>query len=371
MTLRVTLLRRKRVCHGLARETKSKRFQGVYFRELDNGDRTYFLRIRLDGKVKRIPIGKKSEGITEQFCNQEKNRILNAHRFGDDVAAQLQKVKPEDPTFEDLLNLYLEKRELKPTTVDQLQIMRKVPFYKSNRISRKDIQDYIDDLAKKHRASTVGLRFRQLRSIFRYAVAREKYKYPDPTVGIDLPKVAGPRKRYLDHDEIQRLLDAVKDKPRLYLFVKMSLCTGARLGTILSVHCDHIQDDGAVTLCNHKTGRWYPGFFDEETMSLLRDKKGYVLAVPGKEYEVPAKQTIQYELLAIMDELFNEPDTPIEKRAVIHSLRHSVATQLITKGVPLEVVSKTLDHSSITITGNVYAKVVPDLIKNATKGLWD
>ena len=126
-----------------------------------------------------------------------------------------------------------------------------------------------------------------------------------------------------------------------------------------------------MNLYNHKADRWYQGFFDDETMWLLKYKKGYVLAAPGKEDKEPAKQTIQYELLAIMDELFNEPNTPIEKRAVIHSLRHSVATQLITKGVPLEVVSKTLDHSSISITGNVYAKVVPDLIKNATKGLWD
>ena len=86
----------------MAKETKSKRFQGVYFRELENGDRSYFLRIRLDGKVKRIPIGKKSQGITEQFCNQEKNRILNAHRFGEDAALELQKVKRVDPTFEEL-----------------------------------------------------------------------------------------------------------------------------------------------------------------------------------------------------------------------------------------------------------------------------
>ena len=359
------------MCHGLAKETKSKRFQGVYFRELDNGDRTYFLRLRLDGKVKRISIGKKSEGITEQFCNQEKNRILNAHRFGGDAAAQLQKVRRDDPAFEDLLNEYLEKRDLKPTTIDQLQILRKVPFYKSKKITRQDVQSYIDDLAKVHRASTVGLRFKQVRAVVRYAIHREMYKHFDPTVGIDLPKGTGPRKRYLTPEEIQKLLAAVVDKPRLYLFVKMSLCTGARMSTLMSVHSDHIQSDGTVNLYNHKAGRWYQGFFDDETMWLLKYKKGYVLAAPGKEDKEPAKQTIQYELLAIMDELFNEPNTPIEKRAVIHSLRHSVATQLITKGVPLEVVSKTLDHSSISITGNVYAKVVPDLIKNATKGLWD
>ena len=150
----------------MAKETKSKRFPGVYYRDLENGDRSFFLRIRLDGKVKRIPIGKKSEGITEQFCNQEKNRILNAHRFGEDAAAQLQKVKREDPTFEELLDWYLEKRELKSTTINQFQILRKVPFYTSRKVTRQDVQKYIDDLAEMHRPSTVSLRFKQVRAAF-------------------------------------------------------------------------------------------------------------------------------------------------------------------------------------------------------------
>lgn len=353
-------------------EKKSKKYPGVYYRELDGKDRSFFLRIRIDGKVKRIPIGKKSEGITEAFCNQEKNRILNAHRFGEDVAFQLQKVKGNDPTFEDLFNWYLEKRDLKPATVKQLQILKQVPFFKSKKITRKDVQKYLDDLAKEHRPATVALRYRQLRAVFRYAVAREKYKHPDPTVGIDLPKGTGGRKRFLTSEEVERLLDAVRDDERLYLFVKMSLCTGARMGTIMSVHSDDIEQNGAVHLVNHKIdGRKYMGFFDEETMALLRNKKGYVLAMPGKENELPAFQTIQYKLLKIMDELFNPPGTPVEERAVIHTLRHSVASQLLTKGIPLEVVSKTLDHSSIVVTGNVYAHANPDVIKKSVTNLWN
>ena len=355
----------------MAKETKSKRFQGVYYRDLENGDRSFFLRIRLDGKVKRIPIGKKSEGITEQFCNQEKNRILNAHRFGEDAAAQLQKVKRDDPTFEELLDWYLEKRELKSTTISQLQILRKVPFYQSKKVTRQDVQKYIDDLAQKHRPATVGLRFKQVRAVFRYAIHREKYKHFDPTVGIDLPKGTGPRKRYLTPEEIQLLLEAVADDPRLYLFVKMSLCTGARMSTLMSVHRDHVLPDGTVNLFNHKANRWYQGFFDEETMGLIKDKKGFLLAKPGKDDKAPAKQTIQYKLLEIMDELFNEEGMPPEKRAVVHTLRHSVATQQVRKGVPIEVISKTLDHSSINVTSQIYAKIAPELIKNSVTNLWD
>ena len=355
----------------LSKEFKSKRYAGVYWRELEGKDRSYFLRIRIDGKVKRIPIGKKSEGITEAFCNKEKARILNAARFGDDVALQLQKVKAVDPTFGELFEWYIEKRDLKASTVEHLQILRKVPFFKSKKITRGEIQQYLDEVAAKSRPSTVTLRYRQLRAIFRYAIQREKYKYADPTVGIDLPKGTGPRKRYFDADEIRILLDAVAEDPHLYLFVKMSLCTGARMGTILSVHSDDIQPDGTVNLHNHKGERWYQGYFDAETMKLLKGKKGYVLALKGKEDKVPSHRTIQYKLLAIIDELFNDEDTPPEKRACIHTLRHSVATQQVRKGVPIEVISKTLDHSSIMVTSQIYAKVAPELIKKSVKGLWD
>ncbi len=355
----------------LSKEYKSKRYSGVYWRELEGKDKSYFLRIRIDGKVKRIPIGKKSEGITEAFCNQEKARILNAARFGDDVALQLQKVKNEDPTFQELLDWYIDKRQLKDSTVEHLQILRKVPFYTAKKVTRKEIQAYMDELAAGHRPATVTLRYRQIRAVFRYAIQREKYKYQDPTVGIDLPKGTGPRKRYLDADEIRLLLDTIKDRPRLYLFVKMSLCTGARMGTIMSVHSDNIQPDGTVALYNHKGDRWYTGFFDAETMELVKDKKGYVLALKGKEDEVPSYRSIQYKLLAVIDELFNDEDTPPEKRACIHSLRHSVATQQVRKGVPIEVISKTLDHSSVVVTSQIYAKVAPELIHKAVTNLWE
>lgn len=355
----------------MSRETKSKRYEGVYFRELSNGDRSYFLRFRIDGKVTRIPVGKKSEGITEAFCYREKARIINEHRFGEMAAAELQKVKPTEPTFGDLFEWYLKKRELKASTVEHLQILRKVPFYDSRKITREDVQRYIDELAAEKRPATVTLRFRQIRAVMRYAIARDKYRHPDPTVGIDLPKGTGPRKRYLSAEEITRLLEAVRDDERLYLFVKMSLCTGARIGTLLTVRAEDIRPDGSVTLQNHKAGRTYTGFFDAETMALLEGKRGYVLALKGKEDRVPAMQSLQYKLQDVLNRLFNPPGTPPEDKAVVHSLRRSVAVRMLEKGVPMEVISRTLDHSAVAVTQEVYARASTVLVRRSVSGLWD
>jgi site-specific recombinase XerD len=106
-------------------------------------------------------------------------------------------------------------------------------------------------------------------------------------------------------------------------------------------------------------------------MELLRGKDGYVLGMPGREHEKPPCSWLQKKLQKVLNELFNTDETPKEDRAVIHTLRHSVASRMLEKGVPLEIVSKTLDHSSIAITAQVYGKISPNLIHQSVKGLWD
>jgi hypothetical protein len=54
---------------------------------------------------------------------------------------------------------------------------------------------------------------------------------------------------------------------------------------------------------------------------------------------------------------------------VLHTLRHSAASVMLTHGVPLKVVSEVLGHSSIAITGDVYGHVSPDVSRDAVATL--
>jgi hypothetical protein len=56
---------------------KSQKYRGVYYDELLNGDFSYFITYKTGGKVKKVYLGKKSEGISEAFCHQQRN---NAHQ---------------------------------------------------------------------------------------------------------------------------------------------------------------------------------------------------------------------------------------------------------------------------------------------------
>lgn len=49
----------------------------------------------------------------------------------------------------------------------------------------------------------------------------------------------------------------------------------------------------------------------------------------------------------------------------LHDLRHFFASLLLAQGVELKVVSELLGHSSIQITGDIYAHVLPQLKEQA------
>jgi integrase len=57
--------------------------------------------------------------------------------------------------------------------------------------------------------------------------------------------------------------------------------------------------------------------------------------------------------------------------AGLHALGHSAASVMLTRGVPLEVVSDVLGRSSIAITGDTYGHVSPDVARRAMDTLGD
>ena len=50
-----------------------------------------------------------------------------------------------------------------------------------------------------------------------------------------------------------------------------------------------------------------------------------------------------------------------------HDARHTHASLMLKQGVPLKVVSERLGHSSISVTADVYAHIVPGMQESAAK----
>lgn len=273
----------------MTKEMKSKKYAGVFYRELANGDRSYFLRLRIGGKIKRFAIGKKSEGVTEAFCNQEKIRIVNESKFGKGVAADLQRLSKVLPSFVDMVDFYIQTSQCAEGTKKEVRYLKNEPIAEIPNPTRYDIQQFLLKELSRIKPGTVNLKMKRIRGVYRHAIAHGFYNGEDPTFGMKPFKGEEARRRSLSHEETITLLEAFKKKPRHYLFLKIALCTGARSGSILRIHRDDIRDDGRVILFNEKTDQQYIGFLDTETLELIRNKKGYILARRGEE-NAPAKR---------------------------------------------------------------------------------
>jgi integrase len=354
---------------NLVKDIASKKFKGVYYRELNGGDRSYFLIIRIEGKQKRISIGKKSEGITEAFCFQQKVKIINTEKFGEGQAEILQRVKKTDPTFRELAEHYFKHGRSRSSTKRVMGYMLKIlPFADKRRVTESDITNWVTDYSKTVKPGTINNKINLIRVIFNHAIDCNLYRHDNPILKVKKLQVDDKRMRWLNRDEVKKLLDNVRDNDKLYLFTKLALCTGARISTLMLIHSDDIKGDN-VKLTNIKTNQRYIGFIDKETQALIKGRKGYLLSLDDPR-RAPDAYQYQYLMQKILNRLFNEGVTDRLERVVIHTLRHTTASLLVQNGTPLHVVQKVLDHKTIKSTER-YAKLHQDNIKNEIHRLWD
>lgn len=353
----------------MAKDIPSKKYKGVYYRELKSGDRSYFVILRIGGKQKRISIGKKSEGITEAFCYQQKVQIINSEKFGGEQAEILQRKQKSDPTFREMFDYFMKHGPLKESSKRVVQyLINQVPFAEAKRVTTDDVLQWQQQLKEKGLApNSVDHKINGVSSVFKFNISVGKYRHENPCEKVPRSNVDDKRLRYLSRDEVAQLLDAVRDKPNLYLFVKLALCTGARLGTLLRIQKRHVKGE-IIELYNVKKDRWYNGFLDEETQQLLKEREGYVFSWYGPDIQ-PTEQEYQWRMRRVFDELFNNNLTDRRDKVVIHTLRHTTASLLVQNGTPLQVVQKVLDHESIRSTER-YAKLHQDNIKSELHRLW-
>jgi integrase len=59
----------------------------------------------------------------------------------------------------------------------------------------------------------------------------------------------------------------------------------------------------------------------------------------------------------------------VRRTLSMHDLRHLAASMMIPAGVPLAVVSKTLRHSTVAITGDIYAHLTAEVAREAVDAM--
>lgn len=349
---------------------KSKRFAGVYYRDLKNGDRVYDITYKdTNGKKVWQKIGKHSEGIREPYCSKKRNEILNKIRLGEDPTANNRSRRTGKVLLDEVTEKFFKDRELhnKDTYKSKNKYKNWIQPYLGKKplqvISLEDVKKLQNELAQKLAPASVNFALSQLHSIFEFAIEIDEFKGENPTKKVKKLKVENKRERYLDVEECKRLIECVKDDPELYFFVKLSLSTGGRLETILSIKKQDISfSNRSVTLIDHKAGgETYTGFINKELASELK-KYCDTFELGRNEHiaKIPTR-TLRRRLSNIFNEEFNQginPDDRINK-VVVHTLRHTFASLLAIDGAPIFTIQKLMNHKDIKTTLR-YAKLAKD-----------
>lgn len=221
-------------------------------------------------------------------------------------------------------------------------------------------------------ASTIGVRFQQVRSVFRAAI-RDKVIAVDPCFGVRLP-----RKRKADAamelpspDQVGVLLGV---RTPFRAFIALCAFAGLRKGEAAGVQVGDVDflrrtltvsrqlqraEDGGAEVVPPKYGSERVVYLPERLIELLSDH--VARWCPGDD---PARW------------LFSESGTPwhdnrvtyLWKRATtgadvtgvtLHDLRHFYASGLIASGCDVVTVQRALGHASATTTLNTYAHLWP------------
>ena len=196
---------------------------------------------------------------------------------------------------------------------------------------------------------------------------------------------------YLDAGQLRQLLESCREHP-LGPLVTLAATTGLRRGELLGLRWSDIT--GASLTVRRSLAITWDGSYQMAEPKTKRSRRTINLPVRGVEAlsEQKARQQVLKEAagsawqdqdgLVFTDQIglplsggaASHRFTTMLRDAALprvpfHALRHSFATALLTAGVPLKVVSETLGHSSIAVTGDVYAHVAPELRKDAADAL--
>lgn len=355
--------------------------EGVYTRQLSSGDTAYIITYRANNKLYKRKLGTKREGWTVTKAYKERlERSKSFSRVESTITLEeafktyyksIQHKRDSKSTWgryynhihNDLGHLLLD--EIKPFDVLKLRnrLSEKIST-KTKRLLAPRTVDYMISIIHTVYQSYNKYNERQI-------VSPASYKK------IDRYNPDNRRRRYLTENEIKELYYMIKHRndfseygnmknhvtKELMLFTQISLSTGARLNSVLTIRKKDIDfERGVIMIKNHKTNRTYKGYLHERICQDIYKwckechESVYIF---GKSMRAKHPNMFAKKLQPILNKCFNENVSDRRDRVVIHTLRHTFASHLAIQGTPIYTIMKLLDHSSVDQT-MIYAKLSPN-----------
>lgn len=377
----------------MAKYINSKKYEGIQYYLKADGTKSYYVRYKDENnKLKRVKIGDESDGTTEVYCRNKRIEILNAQNKGEQPPKIVKNHRKKIITLDDVAKKYFNSKDSSKSTFDRLSKYNKhlspaIGMKNILNITKADLVTIQEDTIKNQNLSkqTANMIIELYSTIFNFGFKEEMYEAVNQALKVTKFKVKNIRERFLNKLEIQELYEACiqydEEKENdgvLEYFVKIALTTGARMESILNIKkCDiDLQNDRIKLIDLKNGGEVYSGYISDATRELLYKKikslnfNDYLISF-NNSGELIRDRQLQTRLKPILDKLFNVGlDIKDRKnRIVIHSLRHTFASQLAMANVPILQIQKLLNHKDISNTVR-YAKLQDDANKKVVQDVF-
>jgi integrase len=261
---------------------------------------------------------------------------------------------------------------------------------KLGKLTTAHVQHLANRLAKTYprSAKTRAHTLATLRQALRWAVGADLI-IRNPAEHVTVKRSAVKVDDTLTAEEAKAVLTAASADVELGAFWWLALVFGLRIGELMALRwpdIDFTRDEMTVTRAATKTDaghRTLPLTAEAERVLQEHRRSGSTVApLAGYVFSRPDGQPLYHQLVHNRwNDLLREAGTRHLCRNCgrddrcsssvrrFHVSRHTAATMLLEAGVPLEVVSAILGHSTIGITADVYAKVRGDLKRRGLERL--
>ncbi len=323
------------------------------------GQNNYFIEYYVDGRRKREKISS-SKILAETVLKKRLVEIAeNKH---------LDVKKEEKIKFEDFADEYLELHSKVNNkswqTFDLKNIIILKRFFSGrylHEITPRLIEQFKAERAKTVMPATINRSLACLKSMYNKAIAWKRFAGPNPVREVKLYKENNQRLRFLEKEEIGRLL--VHCDGFLRPLVIVALNTGMRLGELRQL-------------------KWRDVDYKREIIYLRDTKNGEAREIPMNEYvknafvAIPKSPDSQYVFCKHKGGSFGDIRktfwTALKKSGIVgfhfHDLRHTFASHLVMSGHDLNTVRELLGHKTIQMTLR-YAHLSPKHKKHAVDSL--
>lgn len=253
-----------------------------------------------------------------------------------------------------------------------------------HRLTSKQIDDWIGDLAARVAPGTVAHAYRTLRAMLNVAVRRHKLAV-SPLVDVQAPRVPPKEMRFLTATQLDALADAID--PRYRAWVLIAGYGGLRWGELAGLRRPAVDVDGCRV---HVTEQLIDGRREEPKSAASRRWVGLPTSIrpalvdhlerfAGPELVFTSKRGTplghsnfrgRYWLPACLAVgLAVERDGKITGAPRVHDLRHTAVALAIATGAHPKAIQARMGHSQIAVTLDRYGHLFPSLDADIADGL--